>query len=317
MENGRHILVIGAGGYLGAHISLHLAQQGFHVTAFCHRPRPNSIAWNEAMSDVIYGDITSAETRQGLTKADYDYVVYLISLNHFDSNQSPTPVCHANVLPLWEMVSLLNGRVKKFIYFSTQQVYGRILNGSINENDVPQPVNNYGLTHLLCEDIIRCMNFQSDTHFLNVRLSNGYGAPVFYDNNCWWLVINDLCRCAVENQCIRLQSDGSPQRDFIHVQDIGRAIEVLIRTDNQESTYNLSSGQSYTIGEIAILVQNIYRELTGIEIPICLPEGSQLFTTPEKRVHVDHQRMSALGFTPETDIKTGIRSVFDVLLSLK
>lgn len=308
------ILVIGAGGYLGAHLSLYLARQNYQVTAFCHHPRNDVQEWNSAMAQILYGDITSPETRQKLAKDAYDYVIYLISLNHFDSEQAPEPVCQTNVLPLWEMTTLMKGKVKKFVYFSTQQVYGRPATDIISEDLIPQPVNHYGLTHLLCEDIIRYQNQQSATRFINVRLSNGYGAPVFQDNNCWWLVINDLCRSAAREKCIRLQSDGSPQRDFIHVQDIARAIALLLHTEESTDTYNLSSGQSYTIGEIALFVQEIYQEITKKQIPVYLPEGKSLVTKPQHRILVDNQRIKSLGFIPQNNIRTGILSIFNVLL---
>ena len=89
-------------------------------------------------------------------------------------------------------------------------------------------LNIYGLTHFLSEDICSYYNVNTETDCINVRLSNSYGSPVFMENNCWWLVINDLCKTAFSKDEIKLLSDGSPQRDFIQSSDICRAIEILI-----------------------------------------------------------------------------------------
>lgn len=311
---GKHILIIGAGGYLGAHISLAMAQQGAYVTALCHSPKDDT-AWNREMHRIICGDITQMETIRCILQHDYDYAIYLISLNHFDSEGEINQVCQTNVLPLWNLENLLKDRIKKFIYFSTQQVYGRTTSAIINEDTLPAPVNNYGLTHLLCENITGLFNRTSSAQYINVRLSNGYGAPVFRDNNCWWLVINDLCKTAFLEKTIRLQSDGSPLRDFIHVSDICQAIGSILNNDSNENIYNISSGTSYTIGEIALFVQKTFKQVYNQNIPILLPEGKVLKTDTDSRCKISNQRLQKLGFTPQVNIETGIHSIFHYLES--
>ena len=53
-------------------------------------------------------------------------------------------------------------------------------------------------SHLLSENICNYYNDKTETDCINVRLSNSYGSPIFKENNCWWLVINDLCKTAIE-----------------------------------------------------------------------------------------------------------------------
>lgn len=308
------VLIIGAGGYIGAHLAWNLSCKGYQVTAFCHRQREGYPEWHAAMQQIIYGDITDPLQQQALVSSSYDYVLYLISLNHSESEQETQKVCHTNVLPLWTLSKLLKNRVKKFIYFSTQQVYGKTVLPLIEESTPAAPVNTYGLTHLLCEDIIRYSDSPEGTRFINVRLSNGYGLPVFKDTNCWWLVINDLCRSAVEEHRIRLLSNGSPQRDFIHTDDITEAINILLQTASPDTLYNLSSGITCTIGEIARTVQNLYRQLTNAELPLLLPEGKQLITTAATPWQISNQKLRKLGFIPQKDIRTGIRQMLQTLL---
>lgn len=313
--DGKHILVIGASGYLGAHISLTMAQQGACVTALCHSPKDDD-AWNEAMHRIICGDITQTGTTDRILQHDYDYAIYLISLNHFDSEGEISQVCQTNVLPLWNLENQLKDRIKKFIYFSTQQVYGRTTSAIINEDTLPAPVNNYGLTHLLCENITDLFNRTSSAQYINIRLSNGYGEPIFKSNNCWWLVINDLCKTAFQEKVIRLQSDGSPLRDFIHVSDICRAIGIILNNNSDENVYNISSGISYTIGEIALIVQKIFKQIYNQNIPILLPEGKVLKTDTDYRCKISNQRLQKLGFIPQVNIETGVHSIFHYLENL-
>lgn len=309
--NGERVLIIGAGGFLGAHLSLHLSQVGYEVTAHCFHLKEKNHLWETSIQHFIYGDITSPDTIKQLSAEDYDYVIYLISLNHFDSEGEIQQVANTNILPLWKLVDKFKNRVKKFIYFSTQQVYGCQISPIVSEDCPPAPINTYGLTHLLCENILSSFNRQSNTQYINVRLSNGYGAPVFPENNCWWLVINDLCKTAFNEKCIRLQSDGSPQRDFIHVKDIAQAIHTLLKQPLCNNLYNLSSGMTYTIGEIAIRIKDIFKERYQTEIPILIPAGKTLQTKTSNKNIVSNKLLSAVGFEPSIDINTGILSIFD------
>lgn len=306
-----NVLIVGAGGYLGAHLSLSLTEQGYDVTALCFHQIDKKTEWHNKIHRVIYGDVKSEETVNRINKFDYDYVVYLVSLDHFASEGAVGHVNNTNVLPLWKFANVLQNKVKKFIYFSTQQVYGN--QQAKDENVILTPSNTYGLTHQLCEDIINLFDRKSDTGFINVRLSNGYGEPVFSNNNCWWLVVNDLCKSAFEQNCIRLQSDGSPQRDFIHVNDIARAIDTILKKQHTDNTYNLASGITYTIGELACTVKEVYQQLYGKDLPILVPEGKELqITTPEKQ-SINIQRLKGLGFKPKTDLKAGITHIFKYL----
>jgi len=226
------VLITGACGYLGARLCKHLAKNGYRVTAFdSYDPSAHS-QWVLLMDEVVVGDIRDESTISDLADRNFDVVIHLISLDHHKSESSPNIVSSINVMPTWNLLNKFtqNG-LGKFIYFSTIHVYGKLPRETINEDYPSNPINAYGLTHLLSENICNYYNNKTNTECINVRLSNSYGSPVFKENNCWWLVINDLCKTAIEKNEIRLKSDGSPQRDFIHGNDVARAIQTLIETN--------------------------------------------------------------------------------------
>ena len=139
------------------------------------------------------------------------------------------------------------------------QVYGsyeKIL--KINEDQVKNAENVYALTHSLCEDTLRLMNKYENFESISLRLSNGYGYPKLKSCDCWWLVINDFCKNAIENKEIKLNSDGSSLRDFIHISDISVAVEKLITTTKKiPEKINLASGKTLSMLEIAKIVNDI------------------------------------------------------------
>jgi UDP-glucose 4-epimerase len=175
----------------------------------------------------------------------------------------------------------------------------------------------------LSEKICNYYNLTTKINCINVRLSNSYGSPVFQENNCWELVINDLCKTAFNEKRIKLLSDGSPQRDFIHSSDIYRAIEILVNTKEKNlknNTYNISSGKTFTILELAHLVKSVYQERYYDSIQIIKQDGSisrnadEFFKT-EKYI-VNSSKLKLLGFMPKTDLLTGINEIFEYLKKL-
>jgi len=318
----KKILVTGACGYLGARLSQYLAKEGHSITAFDNYDPCAHSQWVSLMDEVVVGDIRDESTILDLADRNFDVVVHLISLDHHKSEENPNYVSSINVLPTWNLLDKLtqNG-LDKFIYFSTIHVYGELPRGTINEDYPQKPLNAYGLTHLLSENICNYYNNKTNTECINVRLSNSYGSPIFNENNCWWLVINDLCKTAIEKNEIRLKSDGSPQRDFIHGNDVAGAIEVLIKSkrNKENNIFHIASGETLTILELAYKVKSVFAQRYKKDINIILPDNSiSEYPDPDSSKDIDRYIISAnrlknLGFKQGLDLELGINEIFNYL----
>jgi len=314
------ILVIGASGYIGSRLSYFLSKNGHEVTALCFPNIPDHSEWVSSMQEVIVGDITSETTINEITDKPFDTAIHLVSLDHHDSNKKPEFVNSINVMPVWNLLESFKQKhtLEKFIYFSTVQIYGKLPSGVIDESLKPNPLNPYGLTHLMAEEICNMFNANSDMSCINLRLSNSYGSPMFGDANCWWLVINDMCKTAFKKKQITILSDGSPQRDFIHSSDICFAIENLINSSNNvatPNTFNLASGNTLTIFELATLVREVFKTRYGIDIPVVLPENVSITAAKSassaKKLHIDPSLLVSLGFSIRTPLEQGINELFE------
>ena len=316
----KKVLITGACGYLGARLSKFLAEKGHKVTAFDSYDPSTHNEWKSLMDEVVVEDIRDETVISNLADKNFDVAIQLISLDHYKSENNPNFVSTINVMPTWNLLdSLTKNGLEKFIYFSTIHVYGNLPNEKISEDCQPNPVNAYGLTHFLSENICNYFNNKTDTECINVRLSNSYGSPVFKENNCWWLVINDLCRSAIEKNQIRLKSDGSPQRDFIHGDDVARATNVLIKSNikYEHNIFHIASGKTRTILELAHMVKAVYNQEYNRVIDIILPDNSisknSDISNENHRVAIDTKRLNNLGFRQKINIKRGIKEIFDYL----
>ncbi len=115
-------------------------------------------------------------------------------------------------------------------------------------------------------------------------------------------------------------SEGSPQRDFIHISDVCRAVELLIKSkDNNtlSSTFHIASGNTLTILELAHTVKQVFKERYQKEIHVYLPDKTVSNNPNEfknvERFSLDNTRVKDLGFQQKTDLNTGINELFGYL----
>ena len=309
------ILITGACGYLGAKLVRHLSVD-YKIIALGTKYPNDCKEWLSLIHEFIVGDIRDEKTIQILLKKNVNFLIHLISLNQKDSNTIPNEVSSINVTPTWNLLeNFTKNGLEKFIYFSTIHVYGSALTGKIIETDESIPFNFYSLSHYLSENISNYYNYNTETDCINLRLSNSYGSPEFRENNCWWLVINDLCKMAYNNNQIKLLSDGSPQRDFIHINDICRSVSILLKKEKKNTInnlYNISSGETLTILELAEVVKNIFYKRNNKEIEILMVKNNMKKNKKNKMV-ICNEKLKKLDFNLSFKLEDGILDLFNYL----
>lgn len=315
----KKVCVVGGSGYVGSYLA-HNFSANYEVTVFSRRPLDEAhITKNEPVI-TMYGDVKNDVDLLKIAEKSFDVIIYCVSLNHIASEKSLTDSIDINFIPLKNLVEnlALKGFGGKFIYLSTMQVCGAIEPGSIITEDFPAaPTNNYGLTHLLCENTLSLYSKSNRLDACSIRLSNSYGLPIFNDADCWWLVVNDLCKAAVLDKKITLKSDGTPQRDFISLQDVSRAIEILAASKKKmPPLLNLASGDTRTIYGLAKIVSELAGQF-GMTVPIEFSNKnhyySEGFFEKKRRFKIQTSNFESIGFRPIVDIRSGISQMLEKL----
>ena len=121
-----------------------------------------------------------------------------------------------------------------------------------------------------------------------------------------------------ENE-IKLQSDGSPQRDFIHRDNVAGAIDVLIKNENSKlnNIFHIASSQTMTIMELAHSIKAVYQARYNKDIQVILPnktvsDNPDALSKSERYV-INNSRLKALGLKTQMGLKDGIHEIFDYL----
>ena len=320
------VCIIGCTGYLGSRISSHLSKKGYKIIGVCRKFPKKNKDFKNSFFKIIEGDISDKETQNKIFSSRFNSIIYTVSLNHKDSEIDLNNSLRVNYLPLLDIASkIVKEKLDiKFVYFSTMQVYGNYAKKrTINESIDIQLNNTYALTHLMCENVLSSLSNYSDIQSTSLRLSNGYGYPELKSCDCWWLVINDFCQNIENFGEIRINSDGSPLRDFIHISDIANAVERIIKSKkNLPKVMNLASGETLSMLEIASLVREEFmkkRDNPTIYVQnkkISDKELARRIKLLKKlpRFKISNKLIDNMGIVPKVSIREGI---FDTLEKLR
>ena len=253
------VLITGGMGYLGSRIANHLAKEhDLEIYLTTHNIQQILPTWL-SKDRLISLDITTNNNKELLEACKgIQTIIHLAALNRMDSEANPEKAFIVNSLGTLKLLQAAEVTgVNRLIYFSTAHIYGASLTDKITEQTIPHPTNTYAITHKAAEDFVLAAHNKKTLCGIVLRLSNAFGPPVYYKTNQQVLVVNDLCKQAVINKKIVLESSGQQRRDFITIEDTARAVVHFLhlppsKCDN--GLFNLGGENSLRIIDLAELI---------------------------------------------------------------
>lgn len=245
------ILIIGGNGYLGKRIANFLNNKSYNL--IIGSTKKNISVLDRDSYKTLYCDVLDKNSLLKSTRS-VDVVINLSGLNSEDSEKFPGLANDIKILGNKNLSEACNlNNVKKIISFSTIHVYKKPLIGEFLENSSPTPTHPYGISNFKGEQSLINGLTDTDIDLTIFRLSNAVGRPINVQNNCWTLLVNDICRSAVVDQSITIKSNKNTLRDFISISDICNYLEFFINNEGDKNSpiFNLCSGNSITIEDIA------------------------------------------------------------------
>jgi nucleoside-diphosphate-sugar epimerase len=136
-----------------------------------------------------------------------------------------------------------------------------------------------------------------------------------------WLVINDLIGGALTNRRISLQSDGSPARNFIYIDDVSKACELVMQSSDEDGfVFNVGASNTHSIGEVADKISDILSQKLDSKVPVFRSDGLLLALEQVDRsnlFNLDTQKVRDIGFEAEVNIQEGLKRTVDYFLLKK
>jgi len=301
------ILVAGGAGFIGSHYVRSLLAGGYpgyesaSVTVLDKLTYAGNLANLAPVADnlrytFVQGDIVDGALLDELVPG-HDAIVNFAAETHVDrSIDGGADFVNTNVLGTQQLLqAALDAGTRTFVQVSTDEVYGTIAEGSWPEDHPLLPNSPYSAakagSDLLCRAYHR-------THGMDVRVtrcSNNYG-PYQYPEKVIPLFVTNL----FEGKKVPLYGDGLNVRDWLHVDDHCRGIQIVLEKGAPGEVYNIGGGTELT-----------NKELTERLLAACGADWSSVEYVTDRKGHdrrysVDITKMRGLGYEPQVSFETGL-----------
>ncbi len=276
------ILVTGGAGYIGSHTVLALVQAGYQVIildnlVYGHRDLVEQIL----QVKLIEGDIKDRSLLDNLFQTHYIEAVMHFSAYTYvgESVTNPDKYYRNNVLgTLTLLEAMLAASIKKFVFSSTCATYGVPQFIPLTEEHPQNPINPYGMTKLMVEQILSDFDVAYRLKSVCFRYFNAAGADprglLGEDHNPESHLIPLVLMTALgKRESISIfgtdypTRDGTCIRDYIHISDLADAhilgLEYLLK-DGESAVFNLGNGNAFSVREVIAAAE----EVTGITIAV-------------------------------------------------
>ncbi len=286
------VLVTGGAGFIGRQLVRSLLERGDEVSVVDLKPQADPGVQH------FQGDLRDPGTIATALAPGTDAVVHLAALTRvLDSIKDPDGVFKTNMLATHYLLERCREiAVPSLVFASTNAVVGDVGTQVIVEDMPLRPLTPYGATKAAAENLLSAYSACYGLKTVALRFTNVYGRGMQVKDT----MIARLMRAALSGEGIEIYGDGKQLRDYVYVTDVVAAIELGIALDSSDVVV---IGYSESVSMLDLYA--ITCEVTGVEIKM-----SHVAAKPGEMpaVIVDNSYAKSLGWTPEYDIRGGIKA---------
>jgi dTDP-glucose 4,6-dehydratase len=186
-------------------------------------------------------------------------------------------------------------QLRRFIQISTDEVYGSVPTGASVETDELRPRNPYAASKAGADRLAYSYWATYDLPVIITRASNNYGPYQFPEKVIPLFVTN-----AIDNIPVPLYGDGKNVRDWLHVDDHCRGIDLVIERGINGEVYNIGGGNDIPNIELT------HRILEGLDKPLSLIKPVEDRKGHDRRYCLDTTKLQGLGWAPQVPFAGGL-----------
>ncbi|MDP1620907.1 MAG: NAD-dependent epimerase/dehydratase family protein [Bacteroidales bacterium] len=260
--NSKNFFVTGGAGFIGSNVVKLLLEKKCNVTIYDNL----STGYLENIKDIskvsfIEGDILDKEKLISTSK-EQDVVLHLAAnIGNVKSLNDPWFDSSINIIGTLNVLDACKkNKINKLVYSSSAAIFGELMYQPIDEKHPIEPDSPYGVSKLAAEK--HCLWFGRHFNIKTVALRyfNVYGVNQRYDS--YGNVIPIWANLILRGDPIIIYDDGEQTRDFINVEDVALANYLAATNENVQGPYNLGSGSSVTINQLADMMIEVFNSNT-------------------------------------------------------
>lgn len=198
--------------------------------------------------------LNTSDINSILLKHNVDSVIHFAAKTHVDeSTIHPFRYIENNIIGTFSLMEACRcyGRIQRFIYVSTDEVYGdnKTNQDIMDENSPIQPNNIYSVTKASAEMLSNAYFISFDFPVIRVRCNNVYGCHQYPEK-----LIPRFILLLINNKKCTIQGHGKQQRCFLHAYDVVNAYDIILRKGIIGEIYNIGSNNKYSVLDISTLL---------------------------------------------------------------
>ncbi|WP_439026673.1 NAD-dependent epimerase/dehydratase family protein [Haloarchaeobius sp. DT45] len=299
----KRILITGGAGFIGSQTVREFLERGADVLVVddCSTGSAELV---DTRADLETLDLTDADLEDVFTHFDPDVLVHLAAIHYIPyCNENPEEAVDVNCLGTRRLLDAARSvSLDNFVFASSAAVYPPRADPNTEDSEL-NPMDIYGKTKLLGEDIVELFEKETGVPSAAARLFNVYGP----NETNMHLIPAVLEQVLEEDEAIEL-GNLSPCRDFVHVSDVARAFRMLVENhDDGFEAYNVGTGAEHSVQEVA----EFFVTASGKDLRI---EQAQERVRESDRPHLlaDIKKIrTEIGWEPTVDFQDGAKDLFE------
>ena len=257
----KKILITGGAGYIGQNLLSFFLKKKYQIYVVDNLKTSLSIKKNILKEIKFFKIDLSIEkkTKFFFKNKNFDLIIHLAAFSGVQEfNKNIQKSFNNNILATKNLVRFgFNNKTTKLIFASSAAVYGKVTNNKISEKNICKPVNFYGLSKLACENIINSSFSNKKNSYAILRYFNVVGSILDYKIKKKIKSLFDVINSNIINQKYTINingnnlntKDGTPERDFIHIQELCEIHEKVYKylEKNEKIVLNCGSGARHSV----------------------------------------------------------------------
>ncbi|MFH0874107.1 MAG: dTDP-glucose 4,6-dehydratase [Candidatus Komeilibacteria bacterium] len=304
------LLVTGGAGFIGSNfihywLRQHPADQIVNLDALTYAGNKANLSAIESLANYsfILGDITDAAA-VGRAMSGVDVVVHFAAESHVDNSiKNALPFLQTNVVGTGILLAAAKELgVKRFHHVSTDEVFGSLsAQGTFNLHSPYDPHSPYSASKAAADHLVRAYYYTYGLPITISNCSNNYGPYQFPEKFLPLMITNIL-----QSKKVPIYGDGSNVRDWLHVLDHIRGIELVLQKGQVGQTYLFGGGQELSNIDLARKVVALMGVTDDVLEFVTDRPGH------DWRYAIDSSASNlTLGWQPEYDFESGLKATID------
>jgi dTDP-glucose 4,6-dehydratase len=303
------VLVTGGAGFIGSNFVRWAigAHPDWHVTTLDKLTYAGRMENLRDVSDhprhrFVKGDIADRAVSAPLVH-EAEIVVHFAAETHVDrSIQSAGDFIHTDVFGTFVLLEAARTAksLRRFVQISTDEVYGSVPTGQSRETDELRPRNPYAASKAGADRLAYSYSATYGVDVIITRASNNYGPNQFPEKVIPLFITN-----AIDHLPLPLYGDGLNVRDWLHVEDHCRALDLVIARGRAGEVYNIGGGNEIANVDLSRTILELVDRPAALITPVADRPGH------DRRYSLDTAKLRALGWRPTVPFEAGLAATVD------